>query len=53
MIASDPEENGYIHALEDLVSPPRNWPAAFKANKTLSAFLNKSIKATKARLTPV
>ena len=50
MIASDPEENGYIHANEDLVSPPRNWPASFKANKTLSTFLNKTIKATKARL---
>ena len=51
MIASSSEENGYIHAVEDLLSPPRGWPASFKSNKVLSGFLNKSIKAKKARLT--
>lgn len=51
MIASDPDENGWIHANDCLVSPPRNWPTSFKANKVLANFLNKQIKATKARLT--
>ena len=51
MIASDPEENGFIHANDCLVSPPRNWPDSFKSNKVLSAFLNKKLKASKARLT--
>jgi hypothetical protein len=51
MISSDPDENGWIQANDCLVSPPRNWPASFKANKTLSSFLNKTLKAKKARLT--
>jgi len=34
-----------------LLSPPRNWPNAFKENMTLSNFVNKTIKAQKARLT--
>lgn len=49
MISSDPDESGWTHANEDLILP-RNWPAAFKQNKTLSNFLNNTIKATKARL---
>lgn len=51
MIASDPEENGWTQSNEELMSPPRQWPTSFKANKTLSSFLNKTIKGTKARLT--
>ena len=37
MIASDPDENGWIHANDCLVSPPRNWPTSFKANKVLAS----------------
>ena len=51
MISSSAEENGWTQSIDCLLSPPRKWPAAFKENKTLSAFLNKTLKAKKARLT--
>ena len=47
MITSKPN----VAATAALRSPPRNWPASFKENKTLHAFLNKTLKAKKARLT--
>ena len=47
MIASEPA----VEATASLHSPPRGWPAAFKENKKLSAFLNRIIKAKRARLT--
>lgn len=37
-------------ALEELLSPPRGWPASFKDNPALRAFLN-NIQGKKARLT--
>ena len=34
-----------------VVSPPRNWPDSFKTSVPLKTFVNKTIKAKKARLT--
>lgn len=46
MIAS----SSHVAPSATLRSPPRNWPASFKENTKLVAFLHKNIKARKARL---